>query len=214
MIVWLLLAVGTASPQQLIAQVQAAYRDGGDLEATFTHVYIDKLRGKKRVETGKLWAKRDGRVRWSYLDPVPKDFVFTGERAFFYEPDNAQVTVFEQFKDSPLFEALRFLWGQGSLSEVFAIKPCNQHCDLGTPGETVIELWPKKEIPSVDHSVVVVDPKILRILRSVVFDPLGNRTEYHFRDVKLGAKVPAAMFKFDIPEGVNILKASADESGK
>ena len=50
--------------------------------------------------------------RWSYLDPVPKDFVFTGERAFFYEPDNAQVTVFEQFKDSPhadlMFQAQAF----------------------------------------------------------------------------------------------------------
>src|SRR2546427_3529112 len=115
MVPFLIAALAAASPQQVLAEVQAAYRLGGDLEANFTHIYIDKLRGKTRVESGKLWAKRDGRVRWSYLDPVRKDFVFTGERALFYEPDNAQVTIFDEFKHSPLFEALRFLWGQGSL---------------------------------------------------------------------------------------------------
>ena len=68
-----------------------------------------------------LWAKPDGRVRWSYLDPVRKDFVFDGEAAYFYEPENAQVTVFERFQDSPLANAVQFLWGQGDIEATFDV---------------------------------------------------------------------------------------------
>ena len=70
------LLVSTPSPEKVLADVRAAYLGAGDIEAEFTQVNVDQLRGKKRKESGKLWAKKDGRVRWSYLDPVRKDFVY------------------------------------------------------------------------------------------------------------------------------------------
>ncbi|MBI3179848.1 MAG: outer membrane lipoprotein carrier protein LolA [Deltaproteobacteria bacterium] len=207
---WLAALALSLSPIDTLSKVQATYKQGGDFEASFTHVYIDKLRGKKRLETGKLWAKRDGRVRWSYLDPVPKDFVFTGKQAIFYEPEAAQVTLFEAFEDSPLFEATRFLWGQGRIDRLFDAKTCSTHCDLGGAGEIVIELWPKQELASIDHTVLIVDAKAFRVLRSIIFDTLGNRTEYVFSAVKFGAKISGKKFDFVMPQGVSILRAGAE----
>jgi outer membrane lipoprotein carrier protein len=198
------------SPVEVLGKVQVAYKKVGDIEARFSQTYIDKLRGKKREESGRLWAKQDGRLRWSYEKPTPKDFVYDGKAAYFYEPDNAQVTVFERFQDSPLSGAVRFLWGQGNIGELFDVKACASGCDTGDKGDWLVELWPKAEIPTVDHTVLAVDPKSDRVRVSVVYDPLGNRTEYRFTDFKLGARVSDEKFQFEVPKGVSVLRAAGE----
>ena len=153
----------TPTPTEVLVKVQASYKKLGDMEALFSQTYVDKLRGKRHEESGRLWAKQDGRLRWSYDKPTPKDFVYDGETAYFYEPENAQVTVFERFQDSPLSGAVRFLWGQGNIAELFDVRACATSCDVGDKGDRVVELWPKSEIPTVDHSVFAVDPKTDRV---------------------------------------------------
>lgn len=212
-----LLLAAAPTPDQLVAQVQAAYHKGGDMTATFTQTYSDKLRGKKRVETGNLWVKTDGRVRWSYASPVRKDFVFDGTTAYFYEPDNAQVTVFERFGDSPIANAMQFLWGQGELRKSFEVQACDTSCaepsQAGAkPGEVAVRMVPKEGIAAVDHAVLWVDEKAQRVRRSLVYDPLGNVTEYQFSEVKLGTPIDGAKFAFTVPQGVSLLKATAEGS--
>lgn len=207
----LLFASASNSPDQVLSKVRATYLDAGDIEASFTQIYFDNLRGKKRQESGKLWATGDGRVRWSYQKPVRKDFIFDGKTAYFYEPENAQVTVFERFQDSPLSNALKFLWGQGDLKGTFDVKPCSKKCDMGEKGDLVVELWPKENIPTVDHSLLFVNPKTYRVRMSVVFDPLGNRTEYHFDKIKFGADIPDKRFNFVVPKGASVLRSTTDK---
>ncbi len=194
----------------LIERVQLTYKGAGDVSATFAQTFYDKLRGKRPTETGLLWAKTDGRVRWSYREPVRKDFVYTGNQAYFYEPANAQVTVFEQFEDSPLANAIRFLWGQGTILDTFEVKRCNDQCRDGPAGTTSVLLSPKDPIPSVDVIQLSVDETSFRVVRSVVFDPLGNRTEYEFSKIEFGANVPAKKFNFRVPPGVNLIRATAE----
>ena len=199
-----------SSPDEMLARVQAAYKKAGTVAAAFEQTSVDALRGKKRTERGHLWAKPDGRVRWSYEQPAPKDFVYDGKSAYFYEPENAQVTVFDNIEDSPLWTAVRFLWGQGAITETFLAKACNDTCAKPNAGEVLLLLVPKKPIASVDHVVLGVDDKTGLVLRSTVYDSLGNRTEYRFSDINLHAKVDGAKFVFPMPKGVSILRASQD----
>ncbi len=209
----LLLVVTTLSvPAQhteALKRVQDTYKSAGDIEAGFTQTYIEKLRGKRRAETGQLWAKADGRVRWQYQSPTLKDFVFDGKLAYFYEPENAQVTVFENFRESKLSNALRFLVGSGKLSKTFDVHACKEFCDLAAEGQVVLALWPKQPLPGVDHVLMMIDGKTNRVAMSVLFDPLGNRTEYRFRNVRFHAKVDEANFQFETPEGVQELRGTS-----
>jgi outer membrane lipoprotein carrier protein len=204
-----LAAAGT--PDAAIARVQHAYQRG-DLCAAFEQTYVEKLRGKKRVESGRLWAKRDGRVRWTYEKPVHKDFVYDGKKASFYEPDNGQVTELEKFEQSPLWGAVRFLWGQGNIGDVFTVSPCSDPACRGNAaaGLDVWELKPKKPIAAVDHVVLESDPATSQVRRSIVFDTLGNRTEYAFGDVTIGCQVPDAKVTFEVPKGVSVVRGSGD----
>ncbi len=206
----LLTLSATPTPNEIVARVQATYRKAGNLEARFTQTYIDKLRGKKREESGRLWATTDGRLRWSYEKPTAKDFIYDGKVAYFYEPENSQVTRFDRFQDSPLSNAVRFLWGQGNITELFEVKLLAAACDAVAPGDWAVELWPKEALATVDHTVLVVDAKSERVKASVVYDPLGNRTTYTFADLVFGAKIKDAKFQFEVPKGVAVLKADSD----
>lgn len=207
-----LLTSPAPQPSELLAEVQASYQQGGDVSAKFQQTYFDKIRGKRRTESGLLWAKKDGRVRWSYERPVVKDFVFNGTTAYFYEPENAQVTTFERFQDSPVANALRFLWGQGKLAETFTVQACDATCVKAEPGAVAVLLHPKEPLSAVDRIQLDVDAGTHRVRRSVVFDPLGNRTEYVFSDFDFDAKVSDEKFDFQIPPGVSVLRATASDN--
>jgi outer membrane lipoprotein carrier protein len=201
------------TPDETVAKVQATYKSAGDISAKFEQTYVDKVRGSKKLETGELWAKKDGRVRWSYEKPAKKDFVFNGKEAYFYEPENAQVTVFDSFKDSPVANGVRFLWGQGEIAKSFDAKACDSKCVTASDAVSII-LTPKEPIAAVERIQLDADAASGRVKRSIVVDPLGNRTEYVFKDLNLAAKVNDAKFAFTIPAGVSVLRASADESKK
>lgn len=192
-----------------LARVQASYAKG-DLCAAFEQTYVEKLRGREKVESGRLWAKRDGRVRWTYQKPAHKDFVYDGKKAWFYEPENNQVTEFDSFEDSPLWNALRFLWGQGRLTDTFAVSACTSGCPPVAPTSALVMLTPKTPLAAVDKVFLEIDPGAARVRRSVVYDTLGNRTEYAFTDVTIGCEVKAGKFVFERPPNVNVIRHAGD----
>ena len=201
--------IGTGpSAEVIIESLQNSYQELGELSANFSQTYVDKLRGRRSAETGKLWVKNDGRVRWSYQVPTRKDFVYDGDKAFFYEPANAQVTVFEEFEDSQLSVAMRFLWGQGDIKELFDVVPCDAACALGLKADWKLKLLPKKPIATLKSVVLVIDPLSSRPKLSVVYDNLGNRTEYAFSKFKKETNISPKKFAFKVPKGVSILRSS------
>ena len=148
------------------------------------------------------------------MKPVRKDFVYTGQTAYFYEPESAQVTVFEDFAQSQVSQALRFLWGQGDLRESFEIQACTVECRRAAAGETVLVLWTKTPIATVDKILLVVNKATASVVRSVVLDPLGNETTYVLSDFDKSKTLDERLFDFKIPEGVSILKASGQQPKK
>ena len=201
--------IGTGpAPEVILESIQKSYQELGELSATFSQTYVDKLRGRRPAETGKLWVKQDGRVRWSYRSPTRKDFVYDGEKAYFYEPANAQVTVFEEFEDSQLSMAMRFLWGQGDIKRLFDVQACDATCTVGGPFDWKIRMVPKQALPTVKSVILVVDSQSKRPKLSVIYDNLGNKTEYAFSGFKKEKNIPSKKFAFRIPQGVSVLRSS------
>ncbi len=199
--------------QALLLSIQSRYRQLGDMSADFEQVYVDSLIGKRPPESGKMWARPSGKLRWSYRLPAEKEFIFDGQSAWFYEPSNAQVTVFDDFDKTPLSVALRFFWGQGDIGKLFTIKACEKNCDVGEPGDTVIALWPKEQLSSVSHILLVIaspstDGTRERVRMSVVIDALGNRTEYRFSAFTAEPGLTDTRFEFVIPAGISVLRST------
>ena len=118
------------------------------------------------------------------------------------------MTVFERFEDSQLSRVVRFLWGQGDLMSTFDMSPCDAQCGVGLEHELLLALRPKQVIPSIQRVVLAVDVRTARIGRSVVYDPLGNSTEYALSDLRFDMAIDDKKFDFKVPDGVSVLRAA------
>jgi len=198
--------------QQTAEKLQKTYQKLGNVQSEFSQTYIDTLRGSQRVESGELWVHKDGRLRWSYKNPTEKDFIFDGKSAFFYEPENRQVTIFDKFQEDDLWKTMQFLWGKTSWKERFNVEACPKICREQFVNYKTLTLIPKKVLGSLDHAWIIIDPKTHRISQALLFDALENKNIYEFKNIRTVATFKNTIFQFVIPEGTSILRATANDN--
>src|SRR5947207_12563157 len=85
------------------------------LQAEFTELY--RGAGMERRESGTLWLKKPGKMRWEYRSPREKLFVSDGKNAWFYLPGDRQVRKTPVRKLDDLRSPLGFLLGKTRLEK-------------------------------------------------------------------------------------------------
>src|SRR5438445_10694680 len=78
-----------ADVKAIATAVDAHYNHLRSLQAEFTELYRGS--GMERTESGTLWLKKPGKMRWEYRSPREKLFVSDGHDAWFYVPGDRQV---------------------------------------------------------------------------------------------------------------------------
>src|SRR5437660_597566 len=73
-------AVAQISIHALAEKVDKHYNNLQTLQADFTEIY--KGAGLSRSESGTLWLRRPGRMRWQYEQPRNKLFIVDGKTAW------------------------------------------------------------------------------------------------------------------------------------
>src|SRR5579862_5997299 len=97
------------------AAVDAHYNHLRSLEAEFTELYRGS--GMERTETGTLWLKKPGKMRWEYRSPREKLFVSDGKDAWFYVPSDRQARKTAAKKLEDVRSPLAFLLGKTKLEK-------------------------------------------------------------------------------------------------
>src|SRR5438034_7258589 len=85
------------------------------LQAEFTEIYRGS--GIERTESGTLWLKKPGKMRWEYRSPKEKLFVSNGKDAWFYVPDDRQARKGAAKKLEDVRSPLAFLLGKTKLEK-------------------------------------------------------------------------------------------------
>ncbi len=106
-----------ASPDlhTLAQAVDEHYNHLRTLQAEFTETY--KGAGMDRSESGTLWLKKPGKMRWEYRSPRDKLFLSDGKDAWFYVPGDKQVRKTSVKKLEDLRSPLAFLLGKTRLEK-------------------------------------------------------------------------------------------------
>src|SRR5438128_5277468 len=111
------------------------------LQAEFTEIYRGS--GVERTESGTLWLKKPGKMRWEYRSPREKLFVSDGKNAWFYLPNDKQVRKTAVRKLDDLRSPLAFLLGKTRLEkELQGLSLAPDQKPL-TPGNVVLRQVPK-----------------------------------------------------------------------
>ncbi len=203
----LLLVVSTAyaaAPdlQTVAKAVDEHYNRLRSLQAEFTEIY--RGAGIDRTESGTLWLKKPGKMRWEYRSPRDKLFLSDGKDAWFYLPGDKQARKTPVRKLEDLRSPLGFLLGKTRLEK--ELQGLGFAPDLApvTPGNRVLRGVPKNMAERVIQVLLEITPDN-RISRIVIDEVDGSTTEYRFREQKENVGIADERFRFTPPPGVEAI---------
>ncbi len=185
----------------LAEAVDAHYNHLRTLQAEFTELYRGS--GMERTESGTLWLKKPGKMRWEYRSPKEKLFVSDGKDAWFYVPDDRQARKESAKKLDDVRSPLAFLLGKSRLEKELKGLSLAPDVPPSQAGNVVLRGVPEALSDRVTEIVLELTPDH-RIARIVVQDVDGASTEYQFADQKEDGAVEDSRFAFRPPAGTEV----------
>jgi len=202
----LCLCAAATSPvdvKTLAAAVDAHYNRLQSLEASFTEVY--RGAGMDRTESGTLWLKKPGKMRWEYRSPTEKLFISDGKVVWFYVPADRQARKQPAKRLEDLRSPLAFLLGKTKLEK--ELRGLSLAPDV-TPiesGDLVLRGVPQAIADQVSEVLLEITPD--HEIRQISLEDVdGSTTEYRFLDQKGDVAVANARFNFQPPPGTEIVE--------
>jgi outer membrane lipoprotein carrier protein len=194
-----------------IAQaVDERYNHFHSLQADFTEIY--RGAGMERTESGTLWLKKPGKMRWQYRSPREKLFLSDGKDAWFYIPGERQVRRTAVKKLDDLRSPLAFLLGKTKLEKelqglALVRDPVRDPAPDIAPlaaGDVVLRGVPKSLAERVSQVLLEITPEHW-ISKILIEEVDGSITEYRFTNQKENVPVPDQQFQFAVPDGVEVI---------
>jgi len=172
------------------------------LQAEFTETY--RGAGIERTESGSLWLKKPGKMRWEYRSPKEKLFLSDGKDAWFYLPGDHQVRRSSAKRLDDLRSPLGFLLGKTRLEkELDGLSAAPDLAPL-TPGNIVLRGVPKAMANRVNEVVLEITPDY-HIARIQFEEADESVTEYRFSGERENIAIADQLFRFSPPHGVEIV---------
>ena len=200
----LLAACAPASAETLdavVRDVEAAYGRMTDLRAEFTQNAFNKSLNQTIPAQGIVYLKKGGKLRWEYKEPTSQEIVSDGKKLWVYTPALGQVNVGEA-TEALAGPAGSFLAGLGRLRAEFAVRFLNPAEPRDGEGNWVLDLTPKRPLPTLARLVLSMDAKTWELRRAVVYDQFENTVTMRFTKVAINSGLPDRLFTFEAPKGV------------
>lgn len=192
------------SIKEIADAVDKHYNRLSSLQAGFVEIYQGG--GMSRSESGVMWLRKPGKMRWEYRSPREKLFVTDGKTAWFYVPGEKQARRASVKKLDDLRSPLRYLLGRTKLEKEFeglSVAPDQQPSQAGN---VVLRGVPKAMADRISQVLLEITPDN-RIARIHIEELDGSTTEFRFQDFKENVQVADQRFKFAPPAGVEVMEA-------
>jgi outer membrane lipoprotein carrier protein len=198
----LALAVDSPSVHSIAAAVDRRYNHLQTLQTDFTEIY--RGAGMERTESGTLWLKKPGKMRWQYRSPRAKLFLSDGTDTWFYLPGERQVrrTPVRQLDD--LRSPLAFLLGKTKLEKELSGLSLAPDVAPLTAGNVVLRGVPQAMADRVTQVLIEVTPASW-IDRIVLEETDGSSTEFRFQGQTEDGRIDDQSFRFTVPPGVEVI---------
>ena len=207
-LVVMILPARAADIKMIAAAVDAHYNHLRSLQAEFTELYRGS--GMERTESGTLWLKKPGKMRWEYRSPKDKLFVSDGKDAWFYVPEDRQARKSAAKKLEDLRSPLAFLLGKSKLEKELRGLSLAPDIPPLENADTMLRGIPKGLEDQISEIVLEVTPqnKIRRLIMQAVD---GASTEYRFSEQQENVPIADGRFKFKPPAGTEIAESDVEE---
>jgi outer membrane lipoprotein carrier protein len=203
------LAASAIAQQTNVSQIAEAvdkhYNQLQSLQADFTETYEGG--GLRRVESGTLWIRKPGQMRWEYGSPRSKLFVTDGRTAWFYVPGERQARRAQLKQLDDFRSPLRYLLGHSKLQKEFKGLSLAVDQKPSTPGNVVLRGVPANMQDRIVEVLLEVSGGN-KLTRIYIEELDGSRTVFELRNEQGNLPLKAERFRFQPPAGVEVMQAT------
>ncbi|HUJ95081.1 MAG TPA: outer membrane lipoprotein chaperone LolA [Terriglobales bacterium] len=192
----------------LAQSVDQHYNHLRSLQADFTETY--RGNGMDRTESGTLWLKKPGKMRWEYRSPKEKLFLSDGHDAWFYVPGDRQVRKIAMKNLDDLRSPLALLLGKTQLEKELQGLSVAPDVPPLSPGDIVLRGVPKAMADRVSQVLLEISPDS-RIVRITLEGQDGAVTEYRFTGQEDNVNISDQRFKFVPPPDAEVVEGEFAE---
>ncbi len=194
------------SAQEVAARVERHYNQVETLAADFVQRYT--LGRTTLVESGRVYFKKPGRMRWEYNSPEEKLFLTDGKYAYLYVPSEAQVRR-TPLKQAPEWQAaLALFLGRAKLRRLFARLQLVSVDRADSAVRWQLRGTARSEKQGFHHIWFDLNQRY-QLLRLEIQQLDGSLVEFHFRRWEENPALATGLFRLRVPPGT----AWIDEGG-
>lgn len=211
-------AAQSPSAKTLVHLLEEHYRQPKTLRAVFLERYSEGQR-EVRVESGTVYFRRPGQMRWEYESPEKKLFLVDGKTVWFYVPYDRSVTKSPVKESSDWRTPLALLTGKADLARL--CERIDVVDEKGLPPEhVVLRCIPKQQQGQPDDAEYTevrleMETSSGELARIQIRQPGGIELEYRFGNWVTDLPLSSELFRFQVPMGVAIVNGdSLPESPK
>ncbi len=192
-------AFAQESPAEVIQAIEAKYGAVKTMRAAFTQTVKSELFGEE-TESGQVVVKRPKMMRWSFGEE--KQFITDGDTMWIYTKPDKQVIRYDDVSGSTTATD-SLLQSLDRLDEFFQVEVAGVDA-----GGHQLSLSPKEGDEGQFKNVKLALDGDLMIKKVVITDQFDNVTDLVFSSVELNVDLADEMFRFTVPDGVEVISAS------
>ena len=196
-------AFGQTDLSLVLRAVEDRYNRPRTMQLHFEQTVIGYGPGPRR-ESGELYLRKPGKMRWDYTLPQGKLFLIDGKHAYFFSPNTGRVEKSPVRESEDMKAPLSFLIGRLDFLRHF------REFRTRLDGEDVhISASPKSDRAPYESVEFLVAPdsriKLLKVLGR-------DRTmmQFSFRDEKINPSLPEKLFSFQPLPGVEVVEKALE----
>lgn len=190
-------------PEATIAAIQRRYARVDVIQADFRQTF--RAPGMDQTESGVVYLKKPGLMRWEYQKPESKLFVADGRETWLYTPQDRQVLVrrftVEDLRSTPL----QILVGGGDMLRSYAVSR-ETGTAIGGSSTITLRLTPRRGETEFTHILIECSSVDYEMRRILIAERTGNTSEFVFSNIRINGKIDIKQFKFKIPKGVEVVR--------
>ena len=168
------------------------------LTGDFKQKVLDQNGATLQEVSGQFFFKKPNLFKWNYLEPSKSQLISDGELLYLYDPDLKQVVISQLKKLGGVSPAMLLVNRDiKSLFEISIIKDKN--------GNNWFKALPQEpEKANFKEVFINFFQKELKSMR--IIDSFDNTTEIQFIKVSLNTDINEAIFLFNTPEDIDIIR--------
>jgi len=187
----------TQTAEDVAQKTEAQLRSYQTLQAEFEHLYYSSTVATPLRETGTCYFQKPGLMKWHYEKPEEKIYLLKDSVIESYFPEDNQLlrSTYEKENQSNI---LLLLSGKQGLLENYTV----EFSPFPTENTNVlqIKLTPKGEDEET-FILLEIGTKTWMIQKAVFFDWAGNKSEFHFTQIRLDTTLSKKTFELKVPKG-------------